>query len=130
MKMRGGFEPCDNAQATVKGSSMLIVGQHITEQAYDKQQLVPTLAVISPVIGQVGNALVDSGNFSATATQTVETGEQSPTVYAAMKRQSHGRSVAPLEVREDPSPSPPPDAPVDERMAHWLHIAEGKQFYG
>jgi transposase len=129
MKMRGGFEQCYNAQAAVEVSSMLIVGQHVTEQANDKQQLVPTLAVISPVIGQVSNVLVDSGYYSADAIQTVETDEQSPTVYAAMKRQSHGRSIAQLEVRDDPPP-PPPEAAVADRMAHRLETAEGKQLYG
>lgn len=129
MKMRGGFEQCHNAQSAVEVSGMLIVGEHVTDQANDKQQLVPTLAVISPVISQVGNALVDSGYFSEAAVQTVETGDQSPTVCAAMKRQSHGRSIAQLEVRDDPSP-PPANAPVAERMAHRLDTAEGKQLYG
>jgi hypothetical protein len=40
MKMRGGFEQCHNAQAAVEVSSMLIVGEHVTDQANDKQQLV------------------------------------------------------------------------------------------
>lgn len=97
--------------------------------AIDKQQLVPTLAVISPLIGQVGNALVDSGYFSEAAVQTVDTGDQSPTVYAAMKRQSHGRSIAQLEMRDAPSP-PPADAPVAERMKNRLDTAEAKQLYG
>jgi hypothetical protein len=61
MKMRGCFEQNYNARAAGEVDSMLIVGQHVTDQANDKQQLVPPLAVISPVIGQVGNALVDSG---------------------------------------------------------------------
>ena len=129
MKMRGGFEQCYNAQAAVEVSSMLIVGQHVTEQANDKQQLVPTLAVVSPAVGQVANTLVDSGYYSENAVLTVEAGEQSPTVYAAMKRQSHGRGIAQLEEREDPPP-PPPDAPVAERMAHRLDTTEGKQLYG
>jgi hypothetical protein len=43
MKMRGGFEQCYNAQAAVEVDSMLIVGQHVTEQANDKQQLAPVL---------------------------------------------------------------------------------------
>lgn len=72
MRMRGSFEQYYNAQAAVEISSMLIGGQHVTEQANDKRQLVPALAVISPVSRQVGNALVDSGYFSGTAVQTVE----------------------------------------------------------
>jgi transposase len=129
MKMRGGFEQCYNAQAAVEVTTMLVVGQHVTDQANDKQQLVPTLAVVSPVIGQVTNALVDSGYYSENAVLTTEAGDQAPTVYAAMKRQSHGRSVAQLEVRADPPP-PPADAPVAERMVHRLDTAAGKQLYG
>jgi transposase len=129
MKVRGGFEQSYNAQAAVEVTTMLIVGQHVTDQANDKQQLVPTLAVVSPVIEQVGNVLVDSGYYSEKAVQSVESEDPFATVYAAMKRQSHGRSVAQLEVREDPPP-PPPDATVAERMAHRLDTAEGKELYG
>jgi hypothetical protein len=129
MKVRGGYEQSYNAQAAVEVTTMLIVGAHVTDQANDKQQLVPTLAVVSPVIPQVANVLVDSGYYSENAVQTVESAAQSVTVYAAMKRQSHGRSIAQLEVREDPPP-PPPDAPVAERMAHRLDTAGGKQLYG
>jgi transposase len=129
MKVRGGFEQSYNAQAAVEVTTMLIVGQHVTHQANDKQQLVPTLAVMSPVIRQVSNVLVDSGYYSENSTLTVENADPATTVYAAMKRQSHGRSIAQLEARADPPP-PPPDAPVAERMAHRLDTAEGRQLYG
>jgi transposase len=129
MKVRGGYEQSYNAQAAVEVSTMLIVGAHVTDQANDKQQLVPTLAVVSPVIPKVANVLVDSGYYSDDAVQTVESVAQPTTVYAATKRQSHGRSIAQLEVREDPLP-PPSDAPVAERMAHRLDTAAGKQLYG
>ena len=129
MKVRGGFEQSYNAQASVEVETMLIVGQHVTPQANDKQQLVPSLAAVSPVITQVSNVLVDSGYYSENATLTVETSHPDTTVYAAMKRQHHGRSVDQLEARADPPP-PPADAPVAERMAHRLDTAEGKKLYG
>lgn len=129
MKVRGGFEQSYNAQAAVEVTTMLIVGAQVTDQANDKQQLVPTLAAVSPVINQVGNVLVDSGYYSENAVQIVESEDPSTTVYAALKRQSHGRSVAQLEVRDDPPP-PPSDAPVAQRMAHRLDTAAGKQLYG
>jgi hypothetical protein len=50
------------------------------------------------------------------------------TVYAAMKRQRRGRSVAQRKERADPPP--PEHAPVAERMAHRLDTAAGKQLYG
>lgn len=129
MKVRGGFEQSYNAQAAVEVTTMLIVGEHVTDQANDKQQLVPTLAVVSPVINHVGNVLVDSGYYSENAVQSVESQDESTTVFAAMKRQSHGRSIAQLEVSDDPPP-PPPDASVAERMANRLDTAQGKQLYG
>jgi transposase len=129
MKVRGGFEQSYNAQAAVEVTTMLIVGAQVTDQANDKQQLVLTLAAVSPVINQVGNVLVDSGYYSENAVQIVESEDPSTTVYAALKRQSHGRSVAQLEVRDDPPP-PPSDAPVAQRMTHRLDTAAGKQLYG
>lgn len=129
MKVRGGFEQSYNAQAAVETGSMLIVGQHVTHQANDKQQLIPTLAVVSPVITQVSNVLVDSGYYSEANILAAESGDNSPTVYAAMKRQRHGRSIAQLEVRDDPPP-PSPEATVAERMAHRLDTEEGRKLYG
>ena len=129
MKMRGGFEQCYNAQAAVEVESMLIVGQHVTDQANDKQQLAPVLETISPAITQVCNVLADSGYYSEAAVETIESSNNKPTVYAAMKRQPHGRSIAQLEERIDPPP-PPDNASVAERMAYRLDTAQGKRLYG
>jgi transposase len=129
MKVRGGFEQSYNAQAAVEVGSMLVVGQHVTPQANDKQQLVPALAAVSPVVTQVSNVLADSGYYSENAVLTTGAAHPDTTVYAAMKRQSHGRSVAQLEAQADPPP-PPADAPVAERMTHRLDTAKGKQLYG
>jgi transposase len=134
MKMRGGFEQCYNAQAAVDTATMLIVGGHVTDQANDKQQLVPVLAEVSPAVGPVDAVLADSGYYSDAAVCEVEssgdgTEGSGPKVYAAFKRQRHGRSVAQLEVRSDP-PAPPPEATTAERMAHRLDTAEGRKLYG
>jgi hypothetical protein len=129
MKDGGSFEQCYNAQAAVEVATMLVVGQHVCNAPNDKQQLVPTLAVVSPVIKHVDNTLVDNGYYSEAAVLTVEAGDSDTTVYAAMKRQSHGRSVAQLEARADP-PLPPAGASVAERMEWRLDTAEGKQLYG
>ena len=129
MKAGGSFEQCYNAQAAVDVATMLIVGQHVCDAPNDKQQLVPTLAAVSPVVGRVDQVLVDSGYYSEAAVLAVESGDGGPTVYAAVKRQSHGRSVAQLEVREDPPP-PPDGAPVAEQMAWRLDTAAGRELYG
>jgi transposase len=129
MKDGGSFEQCYNAQADVDVATMLVVGQQVCNAPNDKQQLVPTLAALSPVVRHVANVLTDSGYYSEAAVLTVEAGGCGPTVYAAMKRQSHGRSVAQLEAHADP-PCPPAQAPVAERMNWRLQTAAGRQLYG
>jgi len=129
MKDGGSFEQCFNAQAAVEVDTMLVVGQHVCNAPNDKQQLEPTVASISPVVGDVSGVLADSGYYSDDAVTKVEDGGNGPTVYAAMKRHHHGRSVAQLEKRNDP-PAPPPGASVAEVMAHRLETKAGKDLYG
>jgi len=101
MKAGGGFEQCYNAQAAVEVATMIIVGQHVCDAPNDKQQLVPTLAVVSPVINHVVSTLVDSGYYCEAAVLTVEADGSDTTVYAAMKRQSHGRNSKHAPTRPD-----------------------------
>ena len=129
MKDGGGFEQCYNAQAAVDVATMLIVGQHVCDEANDKRQLAPTVADVSPVVGQVDNALADTGYFSEAAVLAVESGDSGTTAFVAMKRQSHGRSVAQLEARADPPP-PPDGASVAERMGWRLDTEAGRKLYG
>ncbi len=70
---------------------MLIVGQHVCDEANDKRQLAPTVADVSPVAGPVDNALADTGYFSEAAVLAVESGASGSTAFVAMNRQSHGR---------------------------------------
>lgn len=128
MKDKGSFNQCYNAQAAVDTATMLIVGQHLTDTPNDKQQLQPSLQAISPAAGQISSTLVDSGYYSEAAVTHVEAGGTGPTIYAAMHRQSHGRSIAQLERQADP-PAPPLGAPLAEIMAHRLATAEGKALY-
>jgi len=90
---------------------------------------VPTLADVSPVISHVENVLVDSGYYSEAAVLTVQAETKDTTVYAAMKRHGHGRTVAQLETHSDP-PRPPEGASVAEVMAWRLDSAEGRKLYG
>ena len=107
---------------------MLIVGAHLTDAPNDKQQLQPGLESVSPAVGSVARVLVDSGYYSQEAVAAAESRDGNPKVYAAQKRQPHGRSVTDLEQREDP-PAPPPDATSAEIMAHRLATASGRNLY-
>ncbi|MBI2926148.1 MAG: transposase [Verrucomicrobia bacterium] len=126
------FEQAYNAQAAVDGQ-MLIVGERVSVAANDKQELVATVAAISPVVAEAVQAvLVDSGFYSEAAVQAVE---QKPdgttsgvTVYAAVEKTSHHKTVADLL----PPPEPPalaPGASAKERMAHRLKSSIGQALY-
>jgi transposase len=128
MKTGGGFQQCYNAQAAVEVESRLIVGGHVTDAPNDKQQLIPALASISPEAGRIGTGLVDSGYYSAAGVTEAESGGGLQ-VLAATGRKKHGRTIAELEVREDP-PAPPEGAGIAEVMAWRTSTEAGKGLYG
>jgi transposase len=126
------FEQAYNAQAAVD-QAMLIVGQRVSVAANDKQELAPTVAAISPVvIEEVKAVLVDSGFYSEAAVQAVEqTPEGTPsgvTVYAAVEKHSHHKTVADLLPQPEPA-APGPEATAKEIMAHRLKTEVGKALY-
>jgi len=126
------FEQSYNAQAAVEVESRLIVGERVSQAPNDKQELIPTLAAIPAEAGSVAAALVDSGFFSEQAVRQIE---QTPTstatgttVYAAVEKTSHHRSVADLEKRAQPEPSAA-NASVQEVMRHRLKTTAGRALY-
>jgi transposase len=126
------FEQAYNAQAAVEVDSRLIVGQRVSNAPNDKQQLLPTLAAIMAPAGPVAQVLIDSGFYSEAAIRKVEeTAPGCPTgtqVLAAIERQPHGRTVAQLEKRADPSPLGP-EASFAEQMAQRVATREGRARY-
>lgn len=126
------FEQAYNAQAAVN-EVMLIVGQRVSDAPNDKQELVATVAAISPVVVEAVQAvLVDSGFYSAAAVQAVEQkGDGTPsglTVYAAVGKHSHHQTVADLLPPSEPAPLAA-DASPKEKMAHRLQTRVGKTLY-
>ncbi|MEY2880429.1 MAG: hypothetical protein RLZZ15_2809 [Verrucomicrobiota bacterium] len=126
------FEQAYNAQAAVD-QAMLIVGARVSTAANDKQELGPTLAAISPVVAaEVKAVLVDSGFYSEAAVQAAE---QNPdgtatgrTVYAAVDKTSHHKTLADLLPQPEPPP-PPPDATAKAKMAHRQQTQAGRELY-
>jgi transposase len=126
------FEQSYNGQAAVEVQSRLIVGQRVSPSPNDKQELVADLQAIPPQVGSMEAVLIDSGFYSENTVRAVEQsalGQPSgTTVYAAMERKSHHRSVADLEKKEEPS-APTAGASVSEIMKHRLATAAGRQKY-
>jgi hypothetical protein len=134
MKAGGGahFEQCYNAQAAVDGA-MLIVGERVSLAANDKQELPPTVAAISPVVApEIHALLVDSGFYSEAAVQAVEQKADGTatgiTVYAAVEKTGHHKTVADLLPQPEPA-APAPEAGAREKMAHRLKTRIGRELY-
>jgi transposase len=126
------FEQSYNAQAAVD-EQMLIVGERVSVAPNDKEELVPTVAAISPVVAdEVTAVLVDSGFYSEAAVRAVEeTPEGAPTgvkVYAAVEKHSHHKTVADLLPQPELT-APGPQASAKEVMAHRLKTETGKTLY-
>jgi transposase len=131
MKAADGFQQCYNAQAAVEVNSRLIVGQRVTPAPNDKQELPATVAAVVPQTGPVASVLVDSGFYSEAAVQQVEQthgAATGTTVYAAMEKTGHHRSVADLEKQPEVDPLSP-GASTAERMRHRLKTTAGKKLY-
>ena len=126
------FEQNYNAQAAVEVASRLIVGQRVSQAPNDKQELVPTVAAIAAPVESVGAVLTDSGFYSEAAVCAVEqtpAGEPTgTTVYAALEKKAHHRTVSDLEPQPEPA-APAPGAPMSEVMKHRLKTTVGKAQY-
>jgi transposase len=134
MKAGGGqhFEQSYNAQAAVEVDSRLIVGERVSQAPNDKQELVPTVAAVAAPVESVAAVLADSGFYSEAAVRAVEqTPESQPTgttVYAALEKKEHHRTVSDLEKNEEPA-APLSGAECGEVMKHRLKTAVGKAKY-
>ena len=123
------FEQAYNAQATVDTEgSMLVLGEYVTDHANDKLELNPVVKSVAPEIREVNDALADTGYFSESVVLKLEAGGQGPTVYCAIEKQNHHRTVEDLLKKEDP-PASSVDASVKEIMTHRLKTKEGKNKY-
>lgn len=123
------MEQAYNAQAVVDTEgSMLILGGYVTDHANDKRELVPALASVDTDVRQPETVCADTGYFSEEAVTTIESAPDAPTVYCAIERQSHHRTVEDLEQRTLPA-APAETAPTKEKMAHRLKTPEGRSRY-
>jgi len=126
------FEQSYNAQAAVEVDSRLIVGGRVSPAPNDKQELAATVAAVAAPGTSVAEVLTDSGFYSEAAVRAVErTPEGRPTgttVYAALDRKAHHRTVSDLEKQDEPA-APAADAKPSVVMRHRLTTAAGKAKY-
>lgn len=116
------YEQAYNAQAAVDGHRQIIVAAEVTDEANDKQQLVPMLRQVEQNTGRKpGDVSADSGYFSMEA--VTNEALKDVELYIAVDRQKHGEAT---ETVEGEAPS---DATVKEQMQHRLRTEAGKAAY-
>jgi transposase len=124
MKADNGFEQVYNAQVTVEPDFQLIVGQLVTQDANDKQQLKPGLQAVREQSGQKPAEVVsDSGYCSETNLQYLE--QKKIEGFVATDRESY---------RDRSQPGPrgplPKGATRVDRMRRKLQTKVGAAIYG
>jgi transposase len=123
MKGPDGFVQAYNAQAAVEPALQLIVGQAVTQQANDKQQLIPMIEQVREQAGQkVREALADSGycseeNLHQAAKKKVD-------LYVATGKQKHHQAAP-----QSPRGRIPKSATLVERMKRKLTTKAGHAIY-
>ena len=123
MKGGDGFVQAFNAQVAVESISQLIVGQAVTQEANDKQQVAPMVTIIEQQAGQKPKELLaDSGYCSE---QNLEYLEQSKIDgYVATDRQKHGKQR--VACKRGPLPQ---GSTLVDRMKRKLQTKTGAKIY-
>ena len=121
----GGFSQQYNGQVGVEHDSRLIVGFSLSNHANDQYEVGPTLANVSPELGTVKAAVLDTGFFSKTNIEALEAEGIEP--YIATGRDPHNRGWRSYFAEAGEAPAA--GASPKEKMAYKLRTALGKSLY-
>ena len=123
MKGPEGFVQAYNAQVAVEPALQLIVGQALTQQANDKQQLIPMIDRVREQAGQkVQEVLADSGYCSEENLR--KAAKKKIGLYVATGKQQHNQPV-----QSSPCGPIPKSATLVERMKRKLMTKAGQTAY-
>jgi len=118
------FEQCYNAQAAVDSASQIIVAAQVTQEANDKEQVVPMVEAIQANTDEQKPTRLsaDAGYFSETNVQHLQ--EEGIDAYLATGRDKHG-TPKPAAARG----RIPQTATAKERMERKLRTVKGRATY-
>jgi transposase len=90
MGKKGSFDYAYNAQISVDADLQIIVGQHISQNANDKQELEPALVALQDCAGRLPNQLsADNGYFSGDNLQALEHSDTDAYIATDKGEKSH-----------------------------------------
>jgi hypothetical protein len=76
MKDKDGFKYCYNPQISVDSDNQIIVGEHVSQNANDKQELEPALKEIQQSAGKLPDKFsMDNGYFSGANLEAIESSD-------------------------------------------------------
>ena len=127
-KSGGGFIQAYNAQASTDMDTMLIVGNHISQNTNDKKELQPALEKInklpSKIAKEVDRIAVDNGYKSEENANLLD--KNSIKGYMPIGREKEHNKIEDLLAKEPDSPANP--TPIEE-VNYRMSTKEGKEFY-
>ncbi len=124
------FQQAYNVQAGVESESLLIVTQHVTQNANDRREVEPTLKALEQLaepLGQAEALLADNGYYSEDNVKACQGDQIKITPLIAAGRERHH---LPLEQRWADPPPLAAEADAVETMKHRLRTPEGRVLYG
>jgi transposase len=124
------FQQAYNVQAGVETESLLIVTEHVTQNANDKREVEPTLKALEQLAQPLGKAealLADNGYYSEDNVKVCQGDKLKITPFIAAGREPHH---LPLEQRWANPPALAAEANAVETMKHRLKTPEGRAIYG
>ena len=119
---KGSFLQGYNAQAAVDATAQVIVAADLTQQANDKEQLLPMLAQVKTNMGRKPDAASADAGYWSEANATDESVAEID-LHIATGRDKHEETPAPA------TGSPPQGATAKERMRHKLRTEAGRAVY-
>lgn len=120
-----GFDQHYNTQVVVDHDSRLIVGNWLCNQTNDQQAALPTMDTVSPRLGQVKNANLDTGYFSQDNIAGLQARGINPHIATGRSLHHQGWRAYFLDQPEPPAE----DASAKELMAYKLRTDIGKALY-
>lgn len=126
-KSGGGFEQAYNAQASVDAESMLILGNHVSQNTNDKKELEPALDKLNELpdsVGEIQKVAADNGFKSENNLELAN--DRNIEIYLPAGRQKHNEK---LEDMFSPEPKPPANPTLSEALEYRMKTKSGKAFY-
>jgi transposase len=120
-----GFSQQYNAQVAVDEGSRLAVGYSLSNHPNDQHEVAPTLATVSPELGDIPAAALDTGYFSQANVCALEA--HGIDAYIATGRDPHNRGWRAYFAEAGPAPAE--EASAKEKMAYKLRTAIGRAIY-